>query len=92
MIAVATGLPVRDAREAFLAAAVGLGIPAADAEMTVLRRPLAAGEFALGDIAVAMRQALLRAPVPAAELLRECLEAERRARLGREGRGIGFTS
>jgi SpoVK/Ycf46/Vps4 family AAA+-type ATPase len=78
------------AREAFLAAADSLGIPAADAEHAASVRSFVSDEFALGDIAVAIRQARLRSNAPSAALLRECLEAERRARLDREGRSIGF--
>ncbi len=78
--------------EAFIAAAEVLRIAVADAEHAVAERPLSSGDFALGDIAVAMRQAQLRAGAPSAALLRECLEAERHARLGREGRMIGFLS
>lgn len=85
-------LPAAAAREAFVAAAATLRIEAAEAESVIASRPLSTGEFALGDVAVAVRQALLRAAVPSATLLRECLEGERRARLGREGRQIGFTA
>jgi transitional endoplasmic reticulum ATPase len=80
------------AREAFMLAAESLRIDAVDTENTITARPLAGGDFALGDIAVAMRQARLRAEAPSAALLLDCLEAERRARLGQQGRVIGFVS
>lgn len=85
-------LTAANAREAFVLACEALGVGAAEAERSAAARPIAGAEFALGDIAVAMRQARLRAEAPTAELLRECLEGERRARRGREGRGIGFTA
>jgi len=80
------------AREAFLAAADTLGIASGEAEDVVDAAPVAPGDFALGDFAVAMRQAQLRASAPTAALLRESLEAERRARLNQNGRSIGFVS
>jgi transitional endoplasmic reticulum ATPase len=78
------------AREAFLLAAESLGLPAAHADTVLAAQPIPGEEVSLGDMAVAIRQARLRAATPSAALLRECVEGELRVRLGREGRSIGF--
>jgi SpoVK/Ycf46/Vps4 family AAA+-type ATPase len=80
------------AREAFIEAALKLGCDEGDAGNVIRQRPLPGAQFALGDIAVAMRQARLRSKHPDARLLRDCLEAERRTRQAKEGRPIGFVS
>jgi transitional endoplasmic reticulum ATPase len=78
------------AGEAFLEAAAVLGLEAEQARAVLRRRPLPGDAYALGDFAVALRQARLRAAAPDAGLLRESLEAERRVRDERVGRAIGF--
>lgn len=78
------------AHQAFLEAAGVLGADADEARAVADAAPLLNDAYALGDIAVAMRQTRLRARVPGAALLRSCLEAERRTRGVREGRPIGF--
>jgi hypothetical protein len=78
------------AREAFIEAALGLGCNEENAHAVIRQLPLAGDRFALGDIAVAMRQARLRSKAPDASLLRNCLEAEWRTRQAQEGRPIGF--
>jgi SpoVK/Ycf46/Vps4 family AAA+-type ATPase len=80
------------ARQAFVAAATSLGIAEEQASEVLGQHSLPGGRYALGDLAVAMRQARLRARSPTAGLLRDCLEAESRTRLAREGRPIGFTA
>lgn len=82
-------LPAATAREVFVAACAALSVDADVAQRVALRMPLEAGEFELGDFAVALRQAWLRGISDAAGL-RECLEVERRARDEQRGRGIGF--
>lgn len=83
-------LRAADAREAFFEACAVLNIGGGEAAAAVLAAPLAEDAYSLGDFAVVLRQARLRAREPNAALLRDCLEAERRTRGEREGRAIGF--
>ncbi len=80
------------AAEAFVEAASVLGAGAEEVRAVLGRRPLEGEAYALGDFAVALRQARLRARVADAGLLRESLEAERRVRDERFGRAIGFSA
>jgi ATP-dependent 26S proteasome regulatory subunit len=83
-------LRAEHAAEAFVEAAALLGADAALARAVLERRPLAGEAYALGDFAVALRQARLRGRAADVGLLRDSLEAERRVRDGQYGRAIGF--
>jgi hypothetical protein len=84
-------LRAEHATQAFVEAAGTLGIDETQALHLLSHKPLQGGAYALGDFAVVLRQLRLRARRPDAALLREALDAERRARDGQRGRAIGFT-
>lgn len=85
-------LDANAARAAFAAAAQTARCSAQAVAEVLAARPLPGGEYALGDLIAAMRQARLRAAAPDVNLLRDCLEAERRLRDAQRGRGIGFAA
>ena len=78
------------AAQAFFEAARTLGVDRDEAACVLVEQPLRAERYALGDLAVSVRQARLRSKAPTARLLRDCLEAEARTRGEREGRAVGF--